>query len=72
MSVSVYVDGYKFYYTADKIELAEVRWHYREVVMLVNPKECYDESLNDEVDESGVSGTVYIPKDKITHVIVWD
>jgi len=72
MKFSVFVDSYKYYYTADKIELVDVSWSKDEVIKLVDAKECYDENLYEDPDTCGVGGTVFIPKNKINHIIMWD
>ena len=71
MSVSVYIEGSKYYYTADDIKYVDVLWNDKEVVLLVQPKECYDNGPHVDVDECVVEGEILIPKDKITHIICW-
>jgi hypothetical protein len=71
MAYSIYIQGEKYYYQADKIELVDVKWHHRSVIKLTKPKECYDNGPLLDCDECAIEGDVYIPKDKITQIIEW-
>lgn len=71
MSYTIYVEGSKYYYYADNIELVDVMWSDKEVVKITNPKECYDTGPYTDPDQCGLQGEMFIPKDKITHLIYW-
>jgi hypothetical protein len=71
MTVSIYVEGSKYHYTADSIEIVDVNWSKEEVIKLVNPKECYDNGPYEDADECIIQGDILIPKNKITHLICW-
>ena len=69
---SIYIQGEKYYYQAEAVEMDNVQWQRDPVVKLVAPIECYDNGPHLERDEYTISGEVYIPIDKITQIIKWN
>jgi hypothetical protein len=71
MTYNIYVKGYKFYYEANKINLADVKWFNEEVIELEKPTECYEEDSYSDPDRCVIDGSIFIPKKQISHIVVY-
>lgn len=71
MKYSVYVKGYKFYYSAETIYMVDVAWCDEKVIQLKNPDEMYDENFYCDSEKCGIVGDVLIPKSQVSHIIVF-
>jgi len=71
MKYLFYIKGNQTYYEADEYELGDVVWTDEEVVIIKNPTELL-EDIEGEPATLGVRGSLFIPKNSVSHIVVFE
>ena len=69
---SIYIQGDKYHFSVEDLNNGSARWTSEPVLVLTNPKECYDNGPHEDPDECVVDGVIHVPLSKVSHIIRWN